>query len=527
MSLGRTLRTLRHLRPEQVAWRLWFRALRPVLRTSLYRRMVTGPATLPQAFPPAPPPGDAENGRRILSGGIRLLARDVPLGDWSPAGETPLWRFTLNYFEWLADLRAVDGADAARTLVLDWWRVHRDRMGAEPWHPYPTSLRLAAWLAHGPWLLAGADDAFRRTFATALDRHARTLAHRVERDVAGNHIIKNLKALALAGRFLPGHAHRLEPALAELKRELARQILADGCHYELSPAYHVQVMADLVDLSAALAPPLPWLDAAIARMAGALAFFRHGDGRLAQFNDGDEGHEAVLARLPAAPAPDALPDAGYHRLEAGGALVLFDTGRCCPDDLPAHAHADTLSFEFSDGAHRVVVNSGTYAYQDPAWRNRLRGTAAHSTVTVDGGDSAEVYGVFRLGRRPARVWSQRDGNRVVAGHDGWRHLGIVHRRSLALSDGLAGEDVVEGAAGRRVTARFHLHPDVAAVAEGPSVVLRLPGGGGWRFTAEGGHVALSEGVYAPHFGVLRPTVTIVLDTAGAATTRLAWTFSRL
>ena len=38
-----------------------------------------------------------------------------------------------------------------------------------------------------------------------------------------------------------------------LASELDEQVLADGMHYERSPAYHCQVLADLIDMR-------PWLE---------------------------------------------------------------------------------------------------------------------------------------------------------------------------------------------------------------------------------------------------------------------------
>ncbi len=531
---------LRWLRPAQPLWRLWYRLRLPLFATPAYRRRLGGEAAGPPLAPvPALWPGDGEAGRLILAGRIRLLGVEMPLGerpDWHPSGTSALWRFTLHYFEWLADLAATGEAGAAaraRALVAEWWRVHGGRVAGEAWHPYPLSLRLVAWLRAAPLLLDGAEPAFVRTFATALHVQAGHLAAVLERDVGGNHLVKNLKALALAGACLPGHRRRLAPALAALRHQLDRQILADGCHYERSPAYHLQVLCDLVELQAGLGPARPgWLAAASGRMAVALALFRHGDGGLAQFNDGDEGDAAVLAAVdrllpPPAPVPD-LPAAGYWRLERAGMVAILDAGRCCPDDLPAHAHADTLSFELSDGPCRLVVNSGTYAYHDPLWRNRLRGTAAASTVTVDDGDSAEVFGVFRLGRRPRRVVAEREGWEVSASHDGYRHLGVLHRRTLSLGpDGLAGEDVVEGAAGRRLTARFHLHPAVAAELDADGARLAV-GDRAWRFACDGGRLALADGVYSPRFGVLHRGRVLVAEIGLAAVvSRLAWRFRRV
>lgn len=546
MSLARTLRTARHLRAAQVGHRLGARLLAPWRGSALYARLALPSRDVapPLRSPPGLWPGSAEEGRRILSGAIRLIGRERALAapvDWRAAGEPLLWRFTLNYFEWLADLAAVgaEGAPLARALLTDWIARH-EVPDAVAWHPYPLSLRLYAWLRSAPFLLAGADQAFQARFAAALDRQARHLARTLERDVGGNHLIKNLKALIAAGRCLgreyaPG-------AEAMLAGEVTRQVLADGAHFERSPSYHLQVLRDLIDVRALMAADAAapaWLGEAIARMAPALAFFRHGDGGLALFNDGTVEDPHVVARAlelagGAAAVPDALAAAGYYRARAEDALVIMDAGRCCPDDLPAHAHADALSFELSVGAQRLVVNAGTYAYQDMHWRNRLRGTAAHSTVAVDDADSAEVYGAFRLGRRPRAVAGERraeaGGVRLAGHHDGYRGLGLIHRRALLLgNDGrcLEGEDRLEprgAVSARHAAARFHLHPDVAVTPAGADGArLALPGGQAWRFAAPGERVRVEDGVYAPRFYEMRATRQIVVDKeCGASGCALAW-----
>ena len=429
MSLARTLRTARDLRPEQIAQRLWNRARGPWFASPLYARARLAPrkVPVPERFPPAPWPGTRRTAKGILAGDIRLLAQEHPLRspvDWRAFDRSPLWQFTLHSFEWLADLAELHDAEAAaraRAVIDDWITAH-PRPGTVAWHPYPTSLRVYAWLRHAPLILAGADAAFEHRFTAALDRQARHLARVVERDVGGNHLIKNLKALIAAERCLDGPSAPW--ALGELEREVGRQVLADGGHYERSPSYHLQVLGDLIDLRGLLAQTHespPWLDDALNRMGGALAFLRHGDGGLALFNDGDVGDPAVLAAVEGllgdTPAvPRVLDETGYYRLPGGETLVLMDAGSCCPDDLPAHAHADTLSFELSAGSQRIVVNCGTYAYQDATWRNRLRGTAAHSTLSVDDENSAEVYDVFRVGRRPRVV----AGRMTEAAGDIWR-----------------------------------------------------------------------------------------------------------
>ena len=169
----------------------------------------------------------------------------------------------------------------------------------------------------------------------------------------------------------------------------------------------------------------------------------------------------------------------------------------------------------------------------------MRGTAAHSTVEIDGIDSAEVYGVFRLGRRPRDVLGRRrvEGNAIFVegSHDGYRRLGLIHHRRLSLArDGgrLSGEDRLQWvrgpATGRRLAARFHLHPDVRiSVGLGGVLGLDAPEAGTWLFEAPGEAVRLDDSVYAPAMGKMRQSRQIVVEkTLAAGDTLVRWHFRR-
>lgn len=510
MSFGQTLRWAIHLRPNQIGWRL----LRKVQRRFL--TLPAGQAETPLRFPTDPWPGCAENGRRIArERRIRLLNLEHVLHtpvDWAPVDKSPLWRFTLNYFDWLADLKAVGDAGAACDLIAD-WISSQSNPRAECWHPYPLSLRLFAWLRFAPWLLQECDGRFKDGFLSSIRSQADLLARLPEYDVGGNHLIKNLKALIAAAVCLQSQGHRLERWLSELQSQLDEQILRDGCHYERSPAYHLQVLVDLIDIFDLLPTSPAWLGKTIDRMYLALATLRHPDGGLALFNDGDTGDSSMLqaldARFGPVNPPALLPDAGYARLEAGNMVVIFDAGPCCPDHLTAHAHADCLSFEMSVGKQRVIVNGGTYAYQDPL-RGHFRGSSAHSTVVVDGQDCAEVFGTFRLGRRPRRVDLFKEDGWIVGRHDGYRHLGVAVERRLRLgAQGLEGEDRVTGTQACRMESVF--------------LVPSGQGGDDGLPLSHDGNERIEDARLAPSFNQLVPGKRHVVGTS--AKTKLRWTIA--
>ena len=165
-----------------------------------------------------------------------------------------------------------------------------------------------------------------------------------------------------------------------------------------------------------------------------------------------------------------LPDSGYQRLVKGPAVAILDLADVGPDYLPAHAHADTLSFELSLYGERLIVNGGTSVYGTDGERQRQRGTRAHSTLCIDLQDSSEVWGGFRVGRR-ARVSDvkidQIDSSLIVeAMHNGYAYLpgNPVHRRSWNLDERqLVVTDKLEGQGEHQVEINFYLTPEVKAV----------------------------------------------------------------
>jgi uncharacterized heparinase superfamily protein len=166
------------------------------------------------------------------------------------------------------------------------------------------------------------------------------------------------------------------------------------------------------------------------------------------------------------------------------------------------------------GSQRVVVNQGTLAYQHPL-RAALRSTAAHSTLQVEGVESAEVWDNHRVGRRPKKViLEEREAGRYVAGsHDGYRHLGVSHKRVLKLAeDILQGHDFIGGEwQGRRLWLRFHLHPAVQVrLLSDQQAELLLPSGALLTFGCMGGRLTVQPARYAPQWNDMQQTQQLAI-----------------
>lgn len=494
-------------------------------------------------------PGRAalQAGQVTLLGTTRTLARPAGPGpacwddaDWASDGEPLLWRFHLYYWDWAWGLTRGPDRAGARTLFARMWRSWSQAVPAGrgvPWHPYPAALR--AWSFCGLYrdLVAGSD--IEGPFLADLAAHAGFLRHHLERDVGGNHLIKNIKALAglavfFADRTLLGWAEE------QLRRQLEVQVLPDGGHYERAPAYHCQVLADLIDMHALILAagqaPATGLPMTILRMRRWLGAVLIPGGEVPLLNDGFPVGAALLKAIQPLPPPPGplvmLPESGLVRATAGAWHLLADVGLPCPDELPAHAHADTLGCVVHVDGQPLLVDTGTSTYARGPRRSLERSTAAHNTVEVDGTDSTEVWGAFRAARR-ARVRNVRASATpsvtIEAAHDGYRALRgrPSHHRRWSLTEGaLRIDDTVTGEGRHRVVLRWHL-PAGAGLRLVPGGAVAATPAGDFRVavTASSPPILTAEAAeLATGFGrrVTAPVLRCGLDTALPVQISTSW-----
>jgi uncharacterized heparinase superfamily protein len=509
-------RTAAHLQPGQVTQRVRLRAQRAALRSfpPVRHWLLAGPGPAsavgwPARFNPLdarlwrnwPEFPALRQGRIELLGMTRALASPAgvsnPSGDqsdpadpdwaeahwtgadwkhadWKQAGAPALWRFHLHYWDWAWRLATEpDRADARAWFAAMWqsWHTQVAAGRGDAWLPYPAALR--AWSYCGLHRDLVADSDIEASFIADLSTHAGFLRRNVESDVGGNHLIKNLKALAGLAVFF-GDARRLGQALDQLASQLAVQVLPDGGHYERAPAYHCQVLADLIDVAELLRctdqAPAPELLDAIDRMRYWLRCVLTQDGEVPLLNDGYPVDPELIAVLrPGLPPAEpllVLPESGLVRAAAGRWRLLADVGAPCPGELPAHAHADTLSCLVQVGGVPLLVDTGTSTYAPGPVRSYERSTAAHNTLEVDGTDSTEVWGAFRAARRAqvtelATCIAHGGVLTAEAVHDGYRRLPgrPLHRRRWQLTEtGLRVEDHVTGRGRHALVLRWHLAP---------------------------------------------------------------------
>ena len=142
------------------------------------------------------------------------------------------------------------------------------------------------------------------------------------------------------------------------------------------------------------------------------------------------------------PAHEVTSTAGYHRLGMKNSWALVRAGHYTRRPF----QADQLHVDLWWHGLNLARDPGTYLYNgEPPWNNGLAGSAVHNTVTADRRDQMR-----RAGRFLWLDWAQASGrsfsgsssttssptnlanfpNYFEGEHDGYRRLGVKHRRMV-------------------------------------------------------------------------------------------------
>lgn len=262
--------------------------------------------------------------------------------------------------------------------------------------------------------------------------------------------------------------------------------------------------------------------------------------------------EAIGAAPPAGPPSRLFAQGGYAVMRGGWETdshhLVFDVGSLAPAGSGGHAHADLLSIQCAAFGQPFLVDAGTGTYADETWRSFFRGTAAHSTVTVDGAGQAESVGPFAWDERPGatlRRWASTDAfDFADAEHDAFSRLAdpVRHRRRVLFVKPRfwVVVDDVTGTGRHRVEVRFQFGdlpvtleagPWARAASGGRALLLRSFATVPLQARIARGRLAPIEGWISSGYGRRRPApvlvqaaaarlplrvITLVLPTADAA-----------
>lgn len=396
--------------------------------------------------------------------------------DWSDSQWGRLWNYHLQYCDFLLqqDLSTEDKSSLIESLYQDLFSGKLDT------EPYPASLRsmnVIRWLSQdGPYKNSWSEPIKGESelILVGLYTELHFIRKNPETHLMGNHLLENAFALLMGSEYL-NDADLRKSANAIFQSELSEQFLEDGAHYERSVMYHQILLSRILEALTYLPKDDPWVKPfrnLVPKMLAWLHHMRFQNGDLANFNDTTVACKLetdqlirIARELNLTPESDLeLSESGFRKRSFESYEWIMKTGGVAPDHQPGHIHADTFSFILHVRNRPVIVDRGISTYSPGADRDRERATVSHNCVTSGSLNTTDVWGVFRVGRRPhIHLLTDNPAELEMKLHyKPFFKRGFSHRRSVLFEENAI--VVTENTdPGRMVNGFLHFHPDIKMV----------------------------------------------------------------
>ncbi len=291
--------------------------------------------------------------------------------------------------------------------------------------------------------------------ASIVISHAELIVKRLSlHSSSGNHTIAECAGLIYAGILFSEYknAERWRLKGQELfEKEINRQILQDGSGIEQTFWY----LLFITDLAGLVAELLKFrnvknsgeINQAFLRGKKFISKFSSSPDKLPTIGDSDDGY--ALSEFLRLSFDDSNHINGNFMFNSSGYTlvkcelseelsIIFNHGPLGMPPSYGHGHADALSVILRYGDDNIIIDAGTFTYTgNEQWRKYFRGTRAHNTITINGLDQAKQESLF-LWSKPYDIKLENndqldDGTmRMLAYHDGYKHLGIRHWRGVVV-----------------------------------------------------------------------------------------------
>lgn len=466
MSLMRLFHTLKFLTFEQL-WFQFYYKMRGIARRSIgiKPRYTYYKAGHPTELVDFPTKAESYKGNGEF---CFLNVRHTFNGNWADSTNGALWRYNLNYMDFLLQpsMSAGDGCGWIMNFIDS---IDSNAIAADP---YPISLRGINWIKFVSLHKGTLDKDVLKKVDTSLYSQYRLLCGRTERHLMANHYLENGFSLIFgAVYFRDEMLWKIAKSIVE--KQIDEQIMPDGAHFELSPMYHCVILERLLDCCNILATAcngrlqgadelLAFMKNKASMMLGWLDAIVLSDDSIPLLNDSANGVaasadvlRAYARRLGLHWKRGQLKESGYRHITRTSYEAIVDVAQLGVSYNLGHSHADTLTYLLWVNGNKFIVDTGTSTYEAGPTREYERSTKAHNTVVVNERNSSNVWGSFRCAER-ARVTVLEEGDGFIrAMHDGYSALGVNCIRSFRFLDNRL--VVVDELQGNCDTATSYIH----------------------------------------------------------------------
>ncbi len=401
MNFALIFDTLRHLKPTQVFYQVYYRLKHN--RFSEKNITFSNPSLLYIHW-------IKKNQCCFNHSEFCFLNQRQDFHGWNMSKYGNLWAYNLNYMDWLNQENSnyEFGAFWIDNFICE---IKQNKIGLDP---YPTALRCINWVKFIVSNLDSIPADKLHLWNSYLYSQCKLLYNRLEYHLLGNHLLEDAFSLYISSLYFKDYAF-YKKSTKILKAELKEQILGDGAHFEQSPMYHCIILDRLLDCyNFTISNPIFENQAQITnllqycsiKMLGHLEAIIYSDGSIPLLNDSAyniaptsselfnyaENLELIWNTIP-------LNECGYRRFNHQQFEGIIDIGHITASYQPGHSHADSFNYELRINGQPFIIDTGISTYEKNQRRQYERSTAAHNTVSINRQNSSQVWSGFRVGKR--------------------------------------------------------------------------------------------------------------------------------
>ncbi len=198
---------------------------------------------------------------------------------------------------------------------------------------------------------------------------------------------------------------------------------------------------------------------------------------------GEEGVTAFQTLSTAPVGSQAFPHAGTYVMRHEDLYLCYNASGSGINGRGSHGHNDALSIEVAAGRRVFIVDPGTGIYTgDLQKRHEFRSTAYHSTVKIDGVEQNTIHqdAPFIIGDEARPRVLHWDADKIVAEHYGYQRLQhpLTHRRTVIFNkherSWLIEDEFLGDDVDHEFQVWFHFAPGLQVNTNGRDMEIRDP-----------------------------------------------------
>jgi hypothetical protein len=371
--------------------------------------------------------------------------------NWNYSQNGLLWTYNLNYFDFI-NQKNLNNED--RVKLIKSFQYHY-KLSFPMADPYPTSLRIINLVK----LIGSENILFKnQIILNIIYEDTRLLMSRIEYHLLGNHLLENGIALLFVS-FVIDDKKILDKSFEILNNEIKEQILDDGAHFELCTMYHHIILKRFIELSwmISLNPRkvnnkfTNLINTAICKMLSWASIINLNKHCPPLINDSASNsfpsfNEILKCSKKLNFKYDILPlsQSGFRVMNSNKLHLIADVSNILSSYQAGHSHADSLNFLIYFNNKPFIIDPGISTYENNTTRNHERKTSFHNTVSINGDNSSDVWGAFRVSNRAKTKIIKESINELTASHDGFKNkFNATHHRCWSnVIDGFEIEDQI-------------------------------------------------------------------------------------